>query len=42
MERSLIIVDDVFTYGRVTRAARQLLTERGATNMVVACLALTR
>ena len=37
----MILVDDVFTFGRLTEAAKQLILEAGATDVLVACLART-
>jgi predicted amidophosphoribosyltransferase len=37
-----ILIDDVFTYGRVSEAARRLVTDAGAADVLVACLARTR
>jgi predicted amidophosphoribosyltransferase len=42
IQRSVIIVDDVFSFGMVSRAARLLAHDSGATDVVVACLAVTR
>ena len=36
------LIDDLFTFGRVTEAATRLLLDAGATNVVIACLAKTR
>ena len=38
----IILVDDVFTFGRVTDSARRLVLTAGATDVQVACLARTR
>jgi predicted amidophosphoribosyltransferase len=40
--RWVILIDDVFTFGRVTEAASRLVLDAGATNVVIACLAKTR
>jgi predicted amidophosphoribosyltransferase len=42
MAQSVIIVDDVFTYGHVSNAVSLLLRDHGAVDVVVACLAQTR
>jgi phosphoribosylpyrophosphate synthetase len=39
--RSVILIDDVFTFGRVTEASRTRLAEAGARKVIVACLART-
>jgi predicted amidophosphoribosyltransferase len=36
------MVDDVFTFGRVSSACRERLKDAGASEVVVACLAVTR
>ena len=38
----VILVDDVFTFGRVSEAAKRLVIDAGAANVLVACLARTR
>ena len=39
---SVIMVDDVFTHGRVSAACSQLLEDAGASRVLIACLARTR
>jgi len=39
---SVIIVDDVFTYGRITDACSRLLRDAGASEVIVAAVARTR
>lgn len=39
---AVILVDDVFTFGRVSEAAKRLVIDAGAANVLVACLARTR
>jgi len=39
---SVIIVDDVFTHGRVTEACTRLLRDAGASEVIVAAVARTR
>jgi hypothetical protein len=41
IQRSVIIVDDVFSFGMVSGATRLLAHDSGATDVVVACLAVT-
>ena len=38
----VILVDDVFTFGRVSESARRLVRDAGAADVLIACLARTR
>ena len=40
--RRVIMIDDVFTFGRTSEASRQLVIEAGARDVLVACLAKTK
>jgi predicted amidophosphoribosyltransferase len=39
---SVIMIDDVYTHGRISMACRQLLTEAGTRDIVLGCLSLTQ
>jgi hypothetical protein len=39
---SVIMIDDVYTHGRISIACRQLLTEAGTRDIVLGCLSLTQ
>ena len=39
---SVIMIDDVYTHGRISTACRQLLTEAGTRDIVLGCLSLAQ
>ncbi len=42
IDGSVIMVDDVYTHGRISTACRQWLTEAGASDVALACLGLSQ
>lgn len=40
--QGVILVDHVFTFGRVSESARRLVRDAGAAHVLIACLARTR